>query len=123
MITCSPRPSAERTYSVTSSGERCAEATLASLGTPNSFKRSAAACIVCQSLLDPMRMPTSGAVFVDVIDVRESRVMENNFVATILSRGHATRQAALFRATIGQGSQKRRRIHRFHQVVIKARFP
>ncbi len=67
MITCSPRFSAVVTKSVTNCGERWADATLASLGTPNSLSSFAQACIVSQSDFEPIKMPTKGFVLLSLM--------------------------------------------------------
>src|SRR5215471_4184129 len=59
-MTSMPRPSAERTYSTRASGERWAESTRLSLGTPNFVSVSPAWRMVSQSLLLPMRTATRG---------------------------------------------------------------
>src|SRR5262249_8220533 len=60
IITSIPRLSAPDAYSNSKSGVRCAETTRVSCTTPSSSSVCAACCIVAQSEVDPMIIPTSG---------------------------------------------------------------
>ena len=63
IITSRPRSAALDAYSKSRSGVRCAEMISAFYGTLNSSSCAAACCIVSQSDLLPMIIPTSGFVF------------------------------------------------------------
>src|SRR6266540_5208363 len=62
MMTSRPRPSAPATYSSTRSGVRCADMIRASCGMASASSVSAAWLMVSQSDLEPMMIPTSGAM-------------------------------------------------------------
>ena len=71
IITSIPRFSALPAYSKSKSGVLCAETTRVSCGTQSSSNMCAACCIVSQSEVDPMMIPTSALPFfsLDVIAI------------------------------------------------------
>src|SRR5438309_4288319 len=97
MRTSNRRSVALERYSNNASGARCAEIACASQGTLSSSNCAAQCCMISQSDLLPIKMPTKGLVLVDAINLPEpvlpagkDQVEVQEFNWNISRRNHKT---------------------------------